>query len=225
MAGTFNSYRGFGKNLLNKLGLREDSVAVLEAEMADAGLSDADLATLDPRAVERLRQVAIRTEAADALQVLQQRLGASLTADEKKVITQVVEGVVKRSGRLGQIVAELQQTGRRQSDAQVQALQAQVTAQNDALSQLSALLAGVAAGQQAIASGQVAILQNQQQAPQAPQAATPNVTFRKNADGTYTGSDGKQYVMLGGQMAMIDDEASSATPAPANAVAPVPPGA
>ncbi len=157
------------KGFFTKLGLRADSIGVLEEGLRDAGLGDADLASLSPQQLEKLRKVALHTEIGDAIAVSQDRLGSEFLPDERRIMAQIFEKVVKRSGRLPELVKGLQTVRDEAQQAQVVALRQQVSGQNDVLNNLQAMLERI----QAVQNAQVQLQMAQAAAPAPAAAAAP----------------------------------------------------
>lgn len=193
------------KALATRLGLREDSIAGMEADMGEAGLDQTQLAFLTREQKERLREIVYRTEVSDAIKVVSERVGTDFKPDERRVLEKVIKAAVDRSGRVAQLVKERIEAGSVQQAAEMQAVRDQVATVGTSMEQLQQMLATLAAGQ-------VALLQQTQTAN--PADVAPQVTFTRNPDSTLQGSDGRTYVLMGGQAVPLDDSVQTPTPPP-----------
>ena len=135
----------FLKKLAVALKMREDSLAVLEEGLGEAGLSDADLASLDPRQLEKLRLVVLKTEVGDAIAAFQDRIGTEFKTDERRVLVKVAEEAIKRSGRLAGLVATLRMEGENKQAAEIAALKSQIAGQSGTMADIQGTLQQMAA--------------------------------------------------------------------------------
>lgn len=190
----------FLQKIGNRLGLREDSMANIDAALQEAGIGAGDMALLGDKQIEKLRNVVIDGEIADVLAVLRNRVGTDFTSSEENALVKILTAAVKRNkSRLADMMAEIRNAGSAQQSAEIGALRQQNASLQAGMDQLQAVM-----GQ--LASAQAALLQNQAAA-SAPAPVSPN-GVTKRADGLFEDESGNIFALMGGQLTPIEEPAA-----------------